>query len=268
MESNGHRRLKLLAAAFLRRNGFRAVAPETRLPGSRALVDIAGYYEGHAGGEPSSAPLFTWKPAAREKRVRCTAVIECKFVRSDFLRERHDLPVLLAKRDALEVRRREFERGHLREREPELQQSGSFLFEEMESWDFGNSRSTVYQRVLRELADVSKRIHGHSKFSTLAHRRLADRLYVIAPASTLAPRDVPLGWGLLCADPRALERDDARDWFEDAERPLPVTIHKRAPIVTPTEWQRQRTLRAIAFAASRDLWKVPPEMTRAQAEAS
>lgn len=255
MESSGHRALKLLAAAFLQRNGFRAVAPETRLPGSRCVVDVAGYYEGAPGGEPSGAPLYTWKPTRPDQRVRCTAVIECKFVRSDFVRERHDLALLLEKRDALEDRRREFEREHLPEREPELQRSGSFLFSELEAWDYSGSRSAVYQRVLRELAEVSKRIHGHAKFSMLAHRRLADRLYIIAPASTIGPRDVPNGWGLLCADARALERDEPRDWFCDVERPLPVTMHKRAPVITATEVQRQRTLRAIAFAASRDLWK-------------
>ncbi len=270
MESNGHRTLKLLAAAFLRRNGFRAVAPETRLPGSRALVDIAGYYEGPPlpGGDATAAPLFTYKPTPRDKRIRCTAVLESKFVRSDFLRERHDLPVLLAKRDVLELRRAEFERQLLPEREPELKQSGSFLFAEMETWDFNRSRSPVYQRILNELADVSRRIHGHSKFSTLAHRRLADRLYIIAPMGTLLPRDIPLGWGLLAADPRALERDDPRDWFLDADRPLPITIQRRAPVITPTEWQRQRTLRSIAFAASRDLWKPAPAGRQNAAEAS
>lgn len=258
MESNGHRTLKLLGAAFLQRNGFRAVAPEARLPGSRALVDIAGYYEGPPGGEPTNAPLFAWKQTPPEKRIRCTAVIECKFVRSDFLRERHDLPALLAKREALERRRAEFEHEHLPEREPELRKSGAFLFSEMEAWDFRHSRSPVYQRILRELAGVSKRIHGHAKFSTLAHRRLADRLYIIAPSSTLTGRDLPDGWGLLAADPAALERDDPRDWFGDLERPLPISVHRRAPVITPTEAQRQRTLRSIAFAASRDLWKPSP----------
>lgn len=258
MESEGHRALKLLGAAFLRRNGFRAVAPETRLPGSRALVDVAGFYEGAPGGEPRDAPLFTWKPTPSAKRVRCTAVIECKFMRGDFLRERHDLPALLAKREALEARRREFEEHHLPEREPGLRRSGSYLFQELETWDFTGCRSPVYRRILRELERVTERIHGHAKFSTLAQRRLADRLYILAPASTLNPGDVPGGWGLLSADPRALERDDPRDWFADPDRPLPLTTHKRAPVITPTETQRQRTLRAIAFAASRDLWKHAP----------
>lgn len=136
----------------------------------------------------------------RRRLIRCeprTILIECKQSRGDFLRDRTELERLLAERDRLQAVRVHLEENRIKACEPHLRQSGSALFQELETWDFAASKLNAYRKVLRELRLIEKHLYGQTKFCMIARYCLADRLYLAAPAGMLKPRELPEGWGLL-----------------------------------------------------------------------
>ncbi len=258
METQTHERLKRWAAALLIDQGYLAVATEVRCPISRYRVDVAGYADRPADAGPiSPGPLFeaiassagtTSKPS-REVR---TVVIECKQSRGDFLRHRREVQALLARRDRLDAARERYEQTRLPVEEPHLRQTGSALFAELEQWDFTASRSAGYRRIIRRLRRVERQLYGETKFSMIARYRLADRLYIAAPAGLIQPDELPAGWGLLECPKRALRRE-ASIGSETA----PVRVSRAAPSQMSPARFRQRLLRNIAIAATRMAFTAP-----------
>lgn len=264
METEAHQRLKRLAVRFLLRAGCQAAAMEVRAPRSRYRIDAAGYLDARPSQTTSSAngaaldPLAVdtlWDPDPQKRHEqgyeRCeprTAMIECKQSRSDFLRDGREIDRLLNKREKLEARRAELEEHYIKEREPHLREDEGYLFGEMQNWDFASSESRAYRRVLRELRRLEVMLHGETKFWLAARYRLADRLYLLAPAGMVKRRELPSGWGLIECAPGLLSR---RRIDEEA-----LTQELRLVIVAPErpcgEIQRQRLLRNIAVAATRE----------------
>lgn len=251
MESVVHSSLKAKSAALLRHLPGSsapglccAAATEVICPIARFRVDVAGY----ADPLPRDRGLATAPHRAasvlleRGPRPR-TIIIECKQSRADFLSDSADRDELLAQRDHLTGVRKALEDRIIKVCEPELRQSGSALFDELETWDFARSRVPSYRRIVRELRTLDARLHGSSKFWTLAHYRLADALYIAAPAGLIRPRELPEGWGLLEIGRAEAVRDDA---CEDAWR-----ITQPAPLLEGKELHRRRLLRNIAVALSR-----------------
>jgi hypothetical protein len=74
----------------------------------------------------------------------------------------------------------------------------------MEAWDFAASRSPHYRRILALLAAIDRRLHGHTKYSTMARYRLADRLYLLTPRGLITPAEAPASWGVLEVEPEPL----------------------------------------------------------------
>lgn len=258
MESRQHLRLKQLAAAFLRDRGCTAVAFEVTCPFARFRLDVAGWADRPAAplmppgaAAASRASRAASRPLSGPRRPR-TILVECKRSRGDFLRDARNLARLQAERDVLEQLRARMEDRLRREGEPGLRRSEPRLFGEMESWDFARSRHPGYRDLLRRLAALDRRIHGETKFLLAARYRLADRLYVAAPAGLLRPRELPTGWGLLeagAADLDGAGADVAPDLF-GASR---LRITKPAPdLGVARAGYRDRLLRNIAVAASRD----------------
>jgi hypothetical protein len=124
-----------------------------------------------------------------------------------------------------------------------------------EGWDFGATGARGYRRVLRELRKVDRALHRETKFSLAAQYRLADRLYVLAPAGIVRKRETPPGWGLLECDPGLLRcRPKALRALIEAdglESSYAVTV--RAPEHASPQHRREQLLRNIAVAATRDL---------------
>ena len=242
-ETIQHRELKRLAIEWLRRLGCCAVATEVRCPISRWRVDVAGWLD-HSGGTPE------------------TIIIECKQARSDFLRDDANREELLRLRTHLEKRRAEVEETRVKPREPHLRESGSALFPELETWDFAASRVDSYRRILRELRQVEKRLHGETKFGLLAQYRLADRLYLFTPSGLIKKSEVPRSWGLLEASGMRLRHPMPLD----AEAPLPM--RERIPPVQldAPEKRRVRLLRNIAIAASRRSTETVTERPQARSD--
>lgn len=263
-ETRTHQRLKQVAARFLLNSGCAAVACEVHCPFARYRVDVAGYLDSRqvaTGAERQGAARLVgtlWgathdgahEIARSERRERCeprTAIIECKQDRADFRRDGDEKEELLSKRDRLERRLREIEEGFIKEQEPHLRDSDAFLFGDMETWNFTSSRSGTYRRTLRELRAIEDRLHGHTKFWLAARYRLADRLYVLAPAGLIAPRELSAGWGLLEAPEGLLRRRE----FDAPATAAAVTISRPAPELGSREPLRARLLRNIAVAATR-----------------
>ncbi len=235
MEGPVHRRLKELAAGFLRTEGFPVVGLEVAGPIGRHRVDVAAWSDRHA---PDREPL--------------TVVVECKASRTDFVRDRRNAGRLRRERERLEAHARRLEAERLRHREPELQVGPPALFPGMGEWDYGRSRDPEYRGCLRRLRRLDAQLHGETKFFVFERYRLADRLYVCAPAGELRIRDLPPGWGLLEATPAALQGGSAAngpDLFGDG----PLAVRVRAPARRRAARRfRERLLRNLAVANTRE----------------
>ena len=251
METHNHRRLKERASTFLIELGAAIVAREVACPISRYRVDVASYIDRvapHADPKLAEASTTLWRDESNPEEVKSrtvarTVFVECKQSRADFLRDVADHESLLEQRDALRARRASIESTIVREREPHLRESGTFLFHQMEDWAYESSRSGPYRRVMRELRRVEKRLYGQTKFALIARYRLADRLYICAPRGLIKPRELPDGWGLLEVHRRALK---------DLPVEHPVTVRVRATETPSPQRFRDRTLRNIAAALTRE----------------
>ncbi|MDG2031912.1 MAG: hypothetical protein P8J45_12980 [Phycisphaerales bacterium] len=254
-ETIQHLELKRLAVEWLRRLGCSAVATEVRCPISRWRVDVAGWFDGvdsaadrrRQGRLAEASPLFSSHDVERGADRARTIIIECKQARSDFLRDDADRDELLRARTHLESRRSEIEEQRVKPREPHLRRGGTALFPEMETWDFAASRIDSYRRVLRELRQIDKRLHGETKFGLLPQYHLADHLYLFTPSGLIRKPELPRGWGLLEASGMRLRHPMP---IED-DAPLPMRERFAAPALDAPVDRRVRLLRNIAVAASR-----------------
>ena len=262
MESFAHLELKRLAIAWLARLGCRAVATEVRCPISKYRIDAAGWLD-HAEGElldagglarersGVDATLFTSAPKAVRRRGPArprTIAVECKQSRADFIRDDRDADRLKTKLASLRRTREKFERELIPRSEPHLRESGSSLFRDLETWDFEGSRTSSYQRVLRSIERIERRLHGETKFHTMPHYRLADHFFLFTPVGLLKPHEVPTGWGLVECGRGTLRKGAGSLGELDA---LPLRERIACPSLESPEPRRQRMLRNIAVAASR-----------------
>ncbi len=267
VETLEHLRLKEIGLRFLVELGCSAASIEVRCPRSRFRADVAGYLDSrpversaHAERRELVGSLWGATPDGRRKlrRERCeprTVIIECKAARSDFLKDSRDAERLLARREALDDRRREIESEIIKHREPHLRQSGEFLFEDLESWDFSSSSSRAYRRVMRDLRQIDRAIHGETKFWLARQYRLADRLYLMAPAGMIKPRERPAGWGVIEYPEGLLSRRS----IDESEFVSSVRVSVVAPERDSGGDQRARMLRNIAAAATRESTKRMPQ---------
>lgn len=271
METEVHIALKAAARAFLLERGARAVACEVRCPMGRRALDVAAYFPRsprHTEAESAQAGLFTGAEAglrardasrdasnpwtAEQLRAR-TVVVECKATREDFQRDGAAHDALLREREAILARRESIERS-LRERGVGAP-SEPMLFGELAPWDFSSVDSPARTRVMTELSMVERKLRGQTKFFELARYRLADVLLVAAPRGLLRVRDIPEGWGLAECPSSAL-----RAWSKIASKgeaapappAPPLTVRVRPPALDATPLWRERLLRHIAYALTRE----------------
>lgn len=242
METAAHLRLKKLALAFLRQQGCLAAMSEVRCPISRFRVDAVGYMD---------RPPLDQQPDSADRRMRPiepkTIVIECKQSRSDFLRDSEVANELIALRTQMDRIRRSIEEYRIKREEPQLQQTGTSLFAELEEWDFASSRLPSYRKILRRLRRLDAKLHGETKFFLMARYRLADQLYIAAPQGVIRKCELPAGWGLLECPLHMLQESAESD---GADQPPMLRISVEAPFHASRPEYRTRFLRNIAVAAS------------------
>lgn len=247
-ETKRHLQLKDIALAWLRAVGCRAVALEVSCPFHRYRFDALGWLD-HADDPRAIAAFGPPQCAGSDDSPRAPRVIavECKQSRADFASDDAD-PGELAKRKAyLLERRRVIEDLRVKVRESHLKVEGSSLFDELATWDLGQSKITAYRNVVSELEAIDAKLGIDTKFAQLARWRTADHLVVMTPAGLLRPREVPSGWGLIEVDSRALKKG----WEPVAGDPLPCTTRVAPSHLGTPETRRLRLLRNIAVAASR-----------------
>jgi hypothetical protein len=259
-ETKRHLQLKDIALAWLRAVGCRAVALEVACPFHRYRFDALGWLD-HADDPRAVAAFGPPQCAAADDGPRHPRVIavECKQSRADFASDDAD-PAELSKRKAyLLERRRVIEELRVKVRETHLKVEGSSLFDELATWDLGQSKITAYRNVIAELEAIDAKLGIDTKFAQLARWRTADHLVVMAPAGLLRPREVPAGWGLIEVDSRALKKG----WEPVAGDPLPCTTRVAPSHLGTPETRRLRLLRNIAVAASRGVGYglIPPPPT-------
>jgi hypothetical protein len=249
-ETKRHLQLKDIALAWLRAVGCRAVALEVSCPFHRYRFDALGWLD-HADDPRAIAALGPPQCSGSDDSPRAPRVIaiECKQSRADFASDDAD-PGELAKRKAyLLERRRVIEELRVKVRETHLKVEGSSLFDELATWEFGQSKITAYRNVVAELEAIDGKLGIDTKFAQLARWRTADHLLIMAPAGLLRPREVPSGWGLVEVDSRALKKG----WEPVAGDPLPCTTRVAPSHLGTPEPRRLRLLRNLAVAASRGI---------------
>ena len=267
-ESKRHLQLKDIALAWLRAVGCRAVALEVSCPFHRYRFDALGWLD-HADDPRAVAAFGPPQCSGSDDSPRAPRVIavECKQSRADFASDDAD-PGELAKRKAyLLERRRVIEDLRVKVRESHLKVEGSSLFDELATWDLGQSKITAYRNVVAELEAIDGKLGIDTKFAQLARWRTADHLVVLTPAGLLRPREVPSGWGLIEVDSRALKKG----WEPVAGDPLPCTTRVAPSHLGTPETRRLRLLRNLAVAASRGVGYgliPPPPAEKARAEPS
>ncbi len=225
MESATHRGLKASAERWARAQGYALVAQEVRAPVPRYRADVAGVM-------------------VERGRAVSGVLVECKATRADFLRDASGLGVLLRRREALHALRERIEREFVHAMEPWLCRQAA-LFEgmsELGEWDYERSALVSYQRVVRELARLDDKIHGSTKFFTMARYRLASRLMIAAPAGMIDEHELPPGWGLLAW--RSLDAEP--------EEASPGAAHSAGTRVL------RRLMRSVLVAQRRDASRAEP----------
>lgn len=252
-ETKRHLQLKDLALAWLRAVGCRAVATEVACPFHRYRFDALGWLD-HAD-DPRATEAFG-APLA-EPRAPRTVAVECKQSRADFASDDADPAELARRKEYLLERRTVIEELRVKVRETHLKVEGSSLFEELVTWEFGESRIAAYRKVLDELASIDAKMGIDTKFAQLTRWRTADFLVVVTPTGLLRPREVPAGWGLVEVEPKALKKG----WEPVAGEPLPCRLRVAPSALGTPEGRRLRLLRNIAVAASRGVGYglIPPK---------
>lgn len=220
-ETMNHSRLKSLAFAWARTNGFDLCAVEVRVPRSGFRADVAACGQG-AGAR--------------------AAVFECKQSRADLLKDAHAEAATRSRLAALAERRRVLEEL-LAVHRPDLRR-GEALWPEYDTWDFSTLRHRAYRGVLADMQTTQRRIVGGTKFSRMYRYCCADFLYLVVEEGIFAEAEIPAGWGLLVrrGDELCLSRPPAV---------LDVAAEQRAAIL-------KMIVRAIQRAVDRAPGLIPP----------
>lgn len=173
-ETEAHQKLKHLALAWARANGFAIAACEVRVPKSGYRADVVACSRGAA---------------------RRIAVFECKQARPDLLKDAHAETATKRKLADLIARRAKLEEL-LAVHRPDLRR-GEALFPEFDSWDFSGLEHATYREVLAELSAVQTRVLKGTKFAKMFRYHCADFLYLVVEENIFAEAEIPAGWGLL-----------------------------------------------------------------------
>ena len=193
-ETEAHRDLKRLALLWAQAGGFRIAAAEVSLPNHRVRMDVAAYRPERTRevrrDERLKTSRLVWKP-----KVGVTAVFECKAFRPDFIRDGRSITRTLERLTVLEERRARAEE-ELKIHYPSIR-NGDSLFQEFETLDFQRPGYERYDKIIREMRQLSARLHENTKFERLAKYAAANLFYVVAEPGLVTAAALPCGWGLL-----------------------------------------------------------------------
>jgi hypothetical protein len=193
-ETQAHRDLKRRALIWAQTSGFRIAAAEVSLPNHRVRMDVAAYRPERVResrhDDRKKTNRLVWKP-----KVGVTAIFECKASKVDFIRDGRSIDRTLERLRVLEERRARAEL-ELKIHYPSIR-NGDSLFQEYETLDFQRPGYERYDKIIREMRQLSARLHENTKFERLARYAAANLFYVVAEPGLITPPALPCGWGLL-----------------------------------------------------------------------
>ena len=210
-ETQAHRDLKRLALTWAQLNGFRIVATEVSIPNHRARMDVAAYRpERVRETRHDERNRLIWKP-----KIGTTAIFECKVSKTDFIRDARSMKPTLDRLTALHATKEKAEQ-ELKIHYPSIR-NGDSLFQEFETLNFERPGYERYEKIIREMRQLSSRLHCNTKFDRLTKFGAANLFYVVAEPDLVKPSALPCGWGLLERENEALELKTKPHWHDIPE---------------------------------------------------
>ncbi|HEY3897043.1 MAG TPA: hypothetical protein VGM54_00415 [Chthoniobacter sp.] len=189
-ETQAHRDLKRLALVWAQASGYRIAAAEVSLPNHRVRMDVAACRMERVREVRSPSGRAISRPA-----IGATAIFECKASASDFVRDARSWQRTQEKLESLQVLRLKAEE-ELKIHYPSIR-NGDSLFQEFETLNFERPGYERYEKIIRDIRQLSARLHANTKFDRLTKYGVANLFYVVAEPGIVTSADLPCGWGLL-----------------------------------------------------------------------
>jgi hypothetical protein len=224
-ESPAHLELKRLALIWAQANGYPVAACEVSLPNLRFRLDVGAYRPGSRRAAKHDARLNT-KRSVLTAAVGVTAVFECKASRPDLVRDCRSAARIIERMKALTERRLTLERL-LKLHYPSLR-NGDGLWPEYETAAFDHADHAPYRQVVKELATLSRQLHGQTKMESLMKWRAANLHYLVVEPTLVEAHEIPFGWGLLVREGLRLELLVRPEWRDVEEATRLTFLHRLA----------------------------------------
>lgn len=239
-ESPLHYQLKVGALVWLHRRGVRTVSFEVpvRTPGFESMKIDVGAYDDASVREVTRGPRGGRKRRILGRRDDLIA-IECKAVRSDFLKDSRRIDALERRLRELEESRAQIE-SNIRRQEPHLFVCET-LFPDDGEWKYERSLDPLYSELRKKTARISRHLHRGTKFENLARARLFHRHYLCCPEGLVQRSELPPHWGLLELKP------------SDSETEIEIVQTAVADRQEVGVGEREGTIRALAKAGTKAL---------------
>jgi hypothetical protein len=224
-ESPAHLELKRLALIWAQANGYPIAACEVSLPNLRFRLDVGAYRPGSRREVKRAARLNTNRPVLAAA-VGVTAVFECKASRPDLVRDCRSAARLIERMKVLTDRRLTLERL-LKIHYPSLR-NGDGLWPEYETVAFDQAEHAPYRKVVKELATLSRQLHGQTKMESLMKWQAANLHYLVVEPSVVQEHEIPVGWGMLVRAGQRLELRVRPEWRDVEEATRLTFLHRLA----------------------------------------
>ena len=201
-ESPEHLRLKRFAVLWAQAVGYPIAATEVSIPEFQCRVDAAAY-------RPAREIELRWDEQKQKRRkvsvasLGITAIFECKASRPDYLRDSCSMVKTRVRLETL-TRRKQLHEETLKIHYPSIR-NGDSLFPEYETLNFELPGYEIYQKILREVRQLSARLHGQTKFEQLTQWRAANLHFLVADPDLFQAHELPADWGLLLRRGEGLE---------------------------------------------------------------
>ncbi len=236
-ESLAHLELKRLALIWAQANGYPIAGCEVSLPNLRFRLDVGAYRPGTRREIRRDARLQVNR-SRLVAAIGVAAVFECKANRTDLVRDCRNAAQLREKMKLLLERRLTLERL-LKIHYPSLRH-GDGLWPEYDTYSLEQANHAPYRKVLKELATLSRQLHGETKMETMLKWQAANLHYLVVEPDLVETHEIPLGWGLLVRAGGRLELLVRPEWREIEEAARLTFLHRVASAGTRATNREQR----------------------------
>ena len=224
-ESPAHLELNRLALIWAQANGYPIVACEVSLPNLRFRLDMGAYRPGSRRERKRDARLKTNRSVSIAA-VGIAAVFECKASRADLVRDCRNAARLIERMKVLTERRGNLERL-LKIHYPSLR-NGDGLWPEYQTVAFDQAEHAPYRKVVKELATISRQLHGQTKMEALMKWQAANLHYLVVEPGVVETHEIPVGWGMLVRESQRLELRVRPEWRDVDEATRLTFLHRIA----------------------------------------